>query len=88
MHGSGGRGTEYDPDVHPQIKHLPFKRKCVIPDSMSPSITLYSCRTPFGSYPMSVVFVLSYWKLPEGLSFLVRVFFANCSSAEQLGIGL
>ena len=30
----------------------------------------FCCCTLFGSYPMSVVFILSYWKLPEVASFV------------------
>ena len=37
------------------------------------------CYTLFGSYPMSVVFILSYWKLPWGC-----VFCAKVQLAEQL----
>ncbi len=32
---------------------------------------IFCCRTPYGSYPMSVVFILSYWKLPFGVVFLL-----------------
>ena len=33
----------------------------------------FCCCTLFGSYPMSVVFILSYWKLPCSGAFIVIV---------------
>ena len=33
---------------------------------------IFRFRTLFGSYPISVIFILSYWKLPEGWFFYVR----------------
>ncbi len=34
---------------------------------------IFCCRTPYGSYPMSVVFILSYWKLPLGGLFFLEI---------------
>ena len=45
---------------------------------------IFRFRTLFGSYPMSVIFILSYWKLPLGAAFLVgqvdRFAFSLCEN--------
>ena len=45
----------------------------------------FCCCTLFGSYPMSVVFILSYWKLPCGGVFCTNILVVAVGNGSQGG---